>query len=66
MQSSFSMRIGGSRTRSGRMEHGVRNWRAAKRGAAELEFAQHRLADEEQHDSDMVAKTTRLREQRLA
>jgi len=40
--------------------------RAAKRGAAELQFAQYRLADEEQRHSDMLDKTARLREQRLA
>jgi len=40
--------------------------RAAKRGAAELQFAQYRLADEEQRHSNMLDKTARLREQRLA
>jgi hypothetical protein len=40
--------------------------RAAKRGAAELQFAQYRLADQEQRHSDMLDKTARLREQRLA
>jgi hypothetical protein len=40
--------------------------RAAKRAAAELQFARHRLADEESLHSDVLAKTARLREQRLA